>query len=108
MLKPVWRMNTGDVVPSDLGDKILFTDLTVRSGIPKSWMEFFYWELSPYETDLRFYAYETNRTKAAKYERVECCECKGMGASFRTIRQELTECRNCDGMGYTMELKNDL
>lgn len=80
--KPVWRMNTGKV-PVDLGKELIFNDMTIRGGdtsraIPKSWREDpIYWELSPYKDDLCFYAYQTTRTKAAKYELVDCEECLG-------------------------------
>jgi DnaJ-class molecular chaperone len=104
MLKPVWRMNTGNGIPSDLGCEVFISEFGVRQFTDLK--DECYWVKKDKDINIDFY--QTNQSKATKFERVECGECKGMGASFRAIRQDLTECRDCHGRGYTLELKNDL
>lgn len=105
-MKPVWRMNTGNEVPSDLGDKIMHEGLEVeietteRLKHPLVWMK--------YGDGNNVIAYQTNRTKEAKYKRVECEGCDGLGFATDFNGGEVTiyedeTCPDCNGKGYQLE-----
>lgn len=66
--KPVWRMNTGRDIPIDLGGKIIYGDGEVLQadlidiGLIEIW-------LLDDIVNLNVIAYETTRTKPAKYRK---------------------------------------
>ena len=103
--KPVWRLNTGDGVPSDLKFKIISKTLRFGHASEAHKSNDDFWILNG-EDELTVYAYETNRTREAKYEQVECKECinnqfKGLvycGGYF-----EYRKCPRCNGKCYTLD-----
>lgn len=97
--KPVWRMNTGNGVPSDYAGGKIFHSF---SGLMKGGQAFFYHSyLRDIDMDGRdVIAYQTNRTKAAKYERVDCDCDEG---TIHLKGGYHTKCGLCNGKGYTLE-----
>lgn len=107
LLKPVWRVNTGQGVPSDLGDFSMYRDLNIlgTSGLDRKIDRVWFTR----GNDLDIIAYQTTRTRKAKYERVGCTECEGKGretvydievhVEYRTRNK----CPHCNGKGYTLE-----
>lgn len=103
--KPVWRVNTVDGVPSDFGDVVLTDDGLVSSySSSVSFIGFRRVEYGDYVE-----AYQTSRTKAAKYENVECKSCFGEGCQLGSdiesggiVRCGAT-CPYCNGKGHTLE-----
>lgn len=89
--KPVWRMNTGNGVPSDtkIHPVILFRDgkVTYSVSVAGKWV----WTLRGKSDDIA--AYQTNRTKAANFERVMCESCTGTGSNI------FCDCNKCNGTG---------
>ncbi len=78
--KPVWRMGNGFGV-SDALDNALFYHGNIV-------------------------AYQTTRTKPAKYERVECFKCNNSrfkGLVFCGGYFEYKKCPHCKGKGYRLE-----
>lgn len=70
MEKPVWRMNTGNGVPSDLGSFVLYEKATKADKVEG--YHFNHddkWLIKNY---MDIYAYKTTRTKPAKYRGVKC------------------------------------
>lgn len=98
--KPVWRMNTGRGVPSDLGGRILYSnglEVWTKSGhwyCPDSWGLF---------SGVHIHAYQTTRTKAAKHERMECGVCDGDGFYLGENSRVERTCKTCNGKGYRLE-----
>lgn len=99
-LKPVWRMNTGNRVPvsfQDCSEVILTKDKNsvcrlsnmVKRTDPQGNA---YLEVGQYWSE-KAYAYQTTRTKAAKYERVMCKSCVGTGSNI------FCDCSKCNGTG---------
>lgn len=105
--KPVWRMNTGCGVPSDVTrrPKVLFSGGILGGFASASHLE---WS-NPDIINNIVVAYQTNRTKAAKYELVDCEECLGgYEGSFDPsgamgYMQSTNKCKNCNGKGYRLE-----
>lgn len=99
MDKPVWRVNSGAGVPSDLGDMIMFAN----GALSKPWFADFIadgqWFLTGKPSD--YAAYQTNRTRKAKYERVECGECDYTGVICNYSDE--VECPYCYGKGYILK-----
>lgn len=62
--KPVWKLNSGDGVPNDLGEEVFISDFVgIRgSGDLKNWDG--YWSI---QDDMNIDFYQTNRTKPSKY-----------------------------------------
>ena len=65
-MKPVWRMNTGNGVPSDFGGFVSYAGRNIslekhgKDRLRRSW----YWDIIGDDCDI--YAYQTNRTREAK------------------------------------------
>lgn len=103
--KPVWRMNTGRGVPSDLGSDFIFGDGEPKGRSPLAVS--CVWDLKGDMMDI--IAYQTTRTKAPKFERVECdcCLCTGneLGIEVESggIIQYGTKCPHCNGKSYRLE-----
>ncbi len=109
--KPVWRMNTGNGVPSDLGDEALFTDISTcktEVSMIEGYISYIrrhnevwdIYEIAPIT------AYQTTRTKKTKYEQVECFKCNDSrfkGLVFCGGYFEYRKCPNCNGKGYRLE-----
>lgn len=96
-VKPVWRLNQGGGVPSDM--KFNMLSASMRSGhlsVAHSKIDS-YWSLNELKP-LRVYAYETTRTKVGKYGWVDCKVCEGTGHIW------VDYCDNCNGQGNTREL----
>jgi len=125
-LKPVWRINTGNGVPSDAASnpKVLFLCGWLSRGITPA--EDWDWLGSGSATSIK--AYETNRTKPAKYDRVVCGACCGLGdvifyelkldaklpvviseVDMKPLRykdyqtETIRKCPHCNGTGYIMD-----
>ena len=64
-MKPVWRLNTGKGVPSDYEKEVYPKCVIECCGILALGRLDFLWSLS--RINLSVYAYETTRTKEAKY-----------------------------------------
>lgn len=67
MKKPVWRLNTGKGVPSDLGGQAMYfngeiSTIDIEDRL-SSWLRTIE---SQYNSD-DIYAYQTNRTKGSKH-----------------------------------------
>ena len=95
--KPVWRMNAGQVVPSDLGGKFITANGYIKD-IRQDNMQLLD-RLGIFIIDgcaLDIYAYQTNRVKAAKFEREHCWPCDGFGY---LKHRGLDCCPNCNGTG---------
>lgn len=109
-MKPVWRMNTEEKVPSDLGDYVAHfgglvcngsvTILATESYIRKY---NFHWQN---DDIMPVIAYQTNRTKKAKYQKVRCDLCLGRGKHFDPNPERGNDliCPTCQGHGHTWEL----
>lgn len=103
--KPVWRMNTGRGVPSDLQSYLID-----KSGIKYfAYGEFRdddnLWTLETEFCGSDVAAYKTTRTKAAKYGRMEC-GCKDGVFYMPSIEGGYYEphpCDKCNGKGYRLE-----
>lgn len=100
MQKPVWRMNSGNPPPKD--DSLYpYKIACANGGISKASM-CVDWSLQDQPDDV--VAYQTNRTRKAKYERVECDVCRGLGFSSKTpIFGLKIMCLHCNGKGYRLE-----
>lgn len=104
VMKPVWRMNTGRGVPSDFGGFVMYEN--DGEAVKKQHLS------TPSKTDhfsiLRdgrdITHYQTNRTKAAMYERKDCLVCDGKGwfKSYATDYKRGT-CHCCNGKGWRLE-----
>jgi hypothetical protein len=101
--KPVWRINTGAGVPSDLGDEVV-----LKSGKHRKTRDHNFgvgdlrdgrWDKTGIGSDI--YAYQTTRTKAAKYHRVQCDWCVS-GYELTGI-STCDVCRKCNGHGFYWE-----
>ena len=102
MLKPVWRMNAGNGVPSDLGRQVLSIEGVIYCPAEQNRLKNkSIWEHDQVNKVKPFvYAYQTNRTKAAKYERKDCLFCSVVDLSDGVV------CSDCSGKGYTLEKIN--
>jgi hypothetical protein len=105
-MKPVWRLNTGNGVPSDLdmcGEVSIVSGkirpVRNRKGFGDT--EPSRWELMG-SSDI--YAYRTTRTREAKYEMIDCDCCSG-GYLQSTKGDRFLECWDCRGFGVTREAK---
>lgn len=100
MLKPVWRMNKGRGVPSDFESpsKILtrkqygVSVITNAQTPAETWAWDSFYLRSPVIS-----AYQTNRTKAAKFEQVECDSCDE--GTWYISGGYHTKCQQCNGTG---------
>lgn len=105
--KPVWRMNSGAGVPSDLGGFVLYEGAAKSEKVQgyhfnhnDKWLIKNYMDIA---------AYQTTRTKAARYERVECAYCCGTGhdgwldTAVDKFIEYIDICQHCNGKGYTLE-----
>jgi hypothetical protein len=107
MNKPVWRMNTGNGVPSDLGDYFIFKSGDIREINKNNRARLS--SLSMFVNAgcaLDIVAYQTTRTREAKYERVRCKCCGGIGVLPEPIKTgDFTSifCYTCNGKGHTLE-----
>lgn len=104
MNKQVWRMNSGAGVPSDakrFGEVVFYGGEHDKLD---SEPEEYYWHIDECEPDI--IAYETNRTREAKYERVECDVCFGRGdlELHSVLNTSADVCRKCNGKGYRLEM----
>ena len=102
VMKEVWRVNNNNGVPSDLGGFVFYLD-----G----------WKGWPLESAIKFddcwrvdgkasreiYAYQTNRTREAKYELVDCDKCYGTGDYKSSDGRKSYRCPSCNGKGHTLE-----
>ncbi len=104
-MKPVWRMNTGNGVPSDFKSRFLYMDGSLFFCDDVATMPDIYFSLEVDYSESDVSAYETNRTKAAKYEREECYVCGGK--VWRKLKDWITKkpfkgvCIYCNGKGAT-------
>lgn len=99
MEKQVWRVNAGQGVPSDLGDGLLFGDgqLGALTGDFENNRNLWIFAAAVSHENLDITAYQTNRTRKAKYERVECMHCDG----HRDI-VGVSKCARCNGKGWRL------
>lgn len=108
-MKPVWRMNTEEKVPSDLGSRILVSGESFSEGSSLHHVKNHIrrdsevWNKSDI---IPIIAYQTNRTKKAKYQKVDCRSCKGEGKKVvnHLTCPALTVCARCKGLGHAWEL----
>lgn len=99
IMKPVWRVNSGNGVPSDLGKKVMFTDGVLSEPWDSDFTDNRQWKLTD-NNPANYSAYQTTRTKAAKYKRVECRECWD-GWYYEDGMEK--PCYRCNEKGYTLE-----
>lgn len=98
--KPVWRVNTGNGVPSDFdGGSIVYMDGCLITSFGNS-KDPEYFVLTG--NDCNIAAYQTNRTKEAKYEKDACDECLGSGNEINwddenCLPIDETTCQSCEG-----------
>ena len=109
MEKPVWRINTGNGVPSDFKSGFLYMDGSLFFCNDVATMPEIYFSLEADYSESDVSAYETNRTKAAKFERVECEYCKGCGfvqnhLCVLELLFEHKKCLKCQGRGYVWKM----
>lgn len=103
-LKPVWRMNRGEGVPSDLGGSSMYFDGEVLDVYPFDRDNSMIWDIIDRDSN-EMCAYQTTRTRAAKFERVKCDDCHGYGEVIHEYRgptryHQFTEtCNKCSGTG---------
>lgn len=105
-VKPVWRLNQGGGVPSDLGKLNMYEDGQISGLFPTKYTNNSLWVLGGGSDII---AYETTRTKVGKYGRVGCDSCNASGKELRfNFRGKLIEteinCTICNGHGHTGEL----
>jgi len=109
-MKPVWRQNIGEGVPSDFNppSKILSRRqdgicIIINAHTPaKTWA----WD-SFYLNSPTIAAYQTTRTKEAKCKHIDCIECTGnrfKGLVYCGGYFEYRKCPSCNGKGYTRKL----
>lgn len=80
--KPVWKVNTGNGVPSDLGGVVVdFSGAIYDSLSHDTLTDKKYWNWY-YSVRPVISAYQTTRTREAKYEKVECGYCKASGVLY--------------------------
>lgn len=101
--KPVWRVNTGNGVPSDLGGEVLYMDGLVLVATECTRTEAAMWAIFE-GSNASLAAYETTRTREAKYEKVECGYCEGDGVLYHEEESNNNlKCYCCNGKGYRLE-----
>lgn len=106
-MKPVWRKNTGNGVPSDFGGITYIPDSCISiDGTHSNYLKSEHWIFKGY---LDIYAYQTTRTREAKTFKVDCEDCMGSGkeidwADENCLPIEDTFCQTCEGKGHYMEL----
>ena len=104
MNKTVWRINTKHTIPNDLGDRLMIASGTVRNT-RKGCLGFgdlknHRWGIWNHNSDI--HAYQTNRTKPAKYFSSVCEECMGYGCEIDWYNESCppidgTTCYSCEG-----------
>lgn len=101
LMKPVWRMNTGSGVPGDYsflnllfqeGELYSDWDRTRQMHEPEDWV------IKDGHNNIIAYAYQTKRTKPAKYEKVECGNC--INGWAMTGIDSIEPCSECKGTGH--------
>ena len=103
MEKPVWRVNTGNGVPSDLGNLIVYGDGVIVPNDRDYSSNIFLWEPNDFKC-CNIAIYQTTRTRKAKYEKVECGYCKGAGVLYHEEESnDNLKCYCCNGKGYRLE-----
>ncbi len=95
--KPVWRVSIGNPPPKD--DSLYPYKIACANGNISKASMCVDWSLQDQPDDV--VAYQTTRTKPAKYERIDCGECDGTESWNQVIGG--TNCTNCNGKGYRLE-----
>jgi len=103
-MKPVWRMNTGKGVPEDLGEWVVYEKNQNATPVKSVHLLPYVWHPEAFSRNKRhlrkIYAYETARTKEAKY-RMTACECV-LQLSKCGISENMI-CLKCKGKGMVRE-----
>lgn len=94
--KPVWRLNTGRGVPSDRAGESAV--LYARGVLSETGYNNYNWSLVD-EDCYPIVAYQTTRTRRAKYEKCHCCNGEGFFRGFLFIDGLLERCAYCNGSG---------
>lgn len=100
MQKTVWRVNKGGGVPIDFKAGVFMFDGVKRFSKIYA-IDDVLWTIESEPSSYCIYAYETNRTREAKYTRVECEYCESKGLIF--IEYLYSTCTNCHMRGYIWE-----
>ena len=101
MNKTVWRLNTGKGVPDDLGSKFFMHEIINKtSELYEAFDEL--WSIES-QGLYNIIAYQTNRTKPAKYFSLVCEECMGYGCDIDLSDEgwppiDGTTCHSCGGI----------
>lgn len=99
--KPVWREVNGGVVPSGTKEAVyIFNGELLEGRIRRGWVLL---QDSYHAGRTQGGFYNTNRTKAAKHEAVECGVCDGEGFYLGENSRVERTCKHCNGKGYRLE-----
>lgn len=98
VLKPVWRVNMGIEPKDSFGMAFVRGEEEPHGDEGWTWN----WELEP-DFDEPVIAYQTTRTKAAKYRDIECKSCEGEGRRFGEKGILEGDCQHCSGKGHNLE-----